>query len=104
MAEELARLRRGDGRSYPLRPLPLPRPIQDRHGQWLPAGYANFLVLNDVVLMPAYDDPADALAARQLAAAFPQRRVLAIDSRPLISQGGALHCLTMQIPKGAVIL
>lgn len=104
MAEELARLRRDDGRSYPLRPLPLPRPIQDKHGQWLPAGYANFLVLNDVVLMPAYDDPSDARAARQLAAAFPQRRVLAIDSRPLISQGGALHCLTMQIPKGVVIL
>lgn len=104
MAEELTRLRRNNGRAYPLRPLPLPRRIQDQDGQWLPAGYANFLVLNDAVLMPAYDDPSDALAARQLAAAFPQRRVLAIDSRPLISQGGALHCLTMQIPKDVPIV
>lgn len=103
MAEELGRLRRGDGQPYHLRPLPLPRRIHDHDGRRLPAGYANFVLLNGAVLMPAYDDPGDALAARQLTAAFPRRRIIAIDSRPLIAQGGALHCLTMQIPRGVPV-
>ena len=29
----------------------------------LAASYANFLIINGAVLMPAYDDPADASAA-----------------------------------------
>jgi agmatine/peptidylarginine deiminase len=51
------------------------------------------------VLVPTYDDPADAEALARLARAFPGREVIGVDCLPLIEQGGSLHCLTMQLPR-----
>lgn len=101
MAEELAALRTLEGRPYRLFPLPWPRPVLDE-GRRLAASYANFLIINSAVLMPAYGDPADERAAAVLANAFPGRQILQVPCRPLIWQNGSLHCLTMQIPKGAL--
>jgi agmatine/peptidylarginine deiminase len=77
----------------------LPRPIQDEAGRRLPAGYANFLIVNDAVLVPVYGDPADAVALARLREVFPGREVIGIDCRALVHQYGSLHCVTMQIPK-----
>ena len=101
MADEIAALRTLDGRPYRLFPLPWPRPIHDA-GRRLAASYANFLTINGAVLMPAYDDPADARAAAVLRAAFPQREIVPIPCRALIWQNGSLHCVTMQLPQGAL--
>ena len=101
MAAELAELRTADGQPYRLFPLPWPRPILDA-GRRLAASYANFLILNGAVLMPAYGDPADDAAAAVLAQAFPGREILQVPCRALIWQNGSLHCLTMQIPQGAL--
>lgn len=98
LARELAALRRADGEPYHLVPLPWPGPIHDATGQQLPATYANFLVTNTAVLVPAYGVAADAAARRCLAALFPERNVVSVDSQLLITQGGSLHCATMQIP------
>ncbi|WP_018861352.1 agmatine/peptidylarginine deiminase [Thioalkalivibrio sp. ALJ3] len=102
MEEELRSLRQASGEPYRLIPLPWPRPQFGGDGQRLPATYANFLILNDAVLMPAYDDPADATALDRLTEAFPGREIVEIDCRNIIWQGGSLHCLTMQYPKGAL--
>ncbi|KAA2286005.1 agmatine deiminase family protein [Arenimonas fontis] len=99
MAGEIAALRTADSRPYRLFPLPWPRPILDE-GRRLAASYANFLIVNGAVLMPAYDDPADAEAAAVLARAFPGREIVPVDCRPLIWQNGSLHCVTMQLPEG----
>jgi len=56
------------------------------------------------VLMPAYGDPADAVAAARLAAAFPGREVVPVPCRPLLWQGGSLHCVTMQLPRPLPVL
>lgn len=101
MAEELAGLRRKDGSPYTLFPLPWPRPIHDGERR-LAASYANFLIINGAVLMPAYDDPADASAAAVLARAFPDREIVPVPCRALIWQNGSLHCVTMQLPRGAL--
>lgn len=101
MATELADLRTIEGRPYRLHALPWPQPILDADRR-LAASYANFLIINGAVLMPAYDDPADLAAAKVLAEAFPDRRIIQIPCRPLIWQNGSLHCMTMQIPKGAL--
>jgi agmatine/peptidylarginine deiminase len=101
MAEELVELRRTDGQPYRLHPLPWPAPVIDA-GRRLAASYANFLIINDAVLMPSYDDPADALAAGVLAKAFPGREVVPIPCRALIWQNGSLHCITMQLPRGVL--
>ena len=101
MGGEIAALRTQDGRPYTLFPLPWARPILDGQRR-LAASYANFLIVNGAVLMPAYGDAADDAAAAVLADAFPDREIVQIPCRPLIWQNGSLHCLTMQLPRGLV--
>jgi len=101
MHEEIARLRTSDGQPYRLLPLPWARAIIDE-GRRLASSYANYLIVNDAVLMPAYGGPADAEAAKVIAAAHPGRQVVPVDARALIWQNGSVHCLTMQIPAGAL--
>ena len=101
MADELAALRTRDGNPYRLFPLPWAAPVID-DGRRLAASYANFLVINGAVLMPAYGDAADVKAAEVMAQAFPGREIVPIDCRPLIWQNGSLHCITMQLPEGLV--
>jgi agmatine/peptidylarginine deiminase len=99
MRAELAELRTADGRPYRLHALPWAKPIFD-DGRRLAASYANYLIVNGAVLVPAYGDPADEKAARVIASAHPGRSVIAVPCRPLIWQNGSLHCLTMQLPAG----
>jgi agmatine/peptidylarginine deiminase len=101
MAGEIAALRTADDRPYRVFPLPWAAPILDGDRR-LAASYANFLILNGAVLMPAYGDPADEPAAAVLAAAFPGREIVQVPCRPLIWQNGSLHCVTMQLPEGLV--
>ena len=100
MASEIAALRTRDGRPYRLFPLPWPKPIVDE-GRRLAASYANFLVIDGAVLVPAYGDDADAAAAGIIGQAFPGREIVPVPCRPLIWQNGSLHCITMQLPRGA---
>lgn len=99
MADQLRRLRTLTGQSCQLHALPLPKPIINSQGLRLPANYANFLLINGAVLVPAYDDPGDRIALTRLAACFPEREVIAVPSRALIHQYGSLHCMTMQFPR-----
>lgn len=90
--------------TYQLLPLPLPSPILDPDdGHRLPATYANFLILNNAVLLPTYGQPEnDDLARSQLQRAFPKYDIVPIDCRVLIRQHGSLHCSTMQYPVGVL--
>jgi agmatine/peptidylarginine deiminase len=101
MRDELAALCTADGKPYRLHALPWAAPILD-DGRRLAASYANYLIVNDAVLVPAYGDPADAHAAHVIAAAHPGREVIAVPCRPLIWQNGSLHCMTMQLPQGVL--
>ena len=99
MTAELAALRTIEGRPYQLHPLPWPRPILDEDRR-LAASYANYLIINGAVLVPAYGDPADDEAARAIGTAHPGREIVQVPCRPLIWQNGSLHCITMQLPAG----
>ncbi|HWG11019.1 MAG TPA: agmatine deiminase family protein [Rhodanobacteraceae bacterium] len=101
MRGELAALRTVEGRPYALHALPWARAIVDE-GRRLAASYANYLIVNGAVLVPAYGDAADAEAARRIATAHPGREVVQVPCRPLIWQNGSLHCVTMQLPQGAL--
>ncbi len=100
MAKELRSFYRQDGKPYKLVPLPVPQPIFNKSGKRLPASYVNFLVINDAVLVPQYNDPADTIATQRLRTCFPQREIIAVPARALIEQGGSVHCATMQLPAG----
>lgn len=99
---ELQALKQNDGAPYTLVPLEIPRAKTNQDGERLPASYANFLIINQAVLVPVYDDEMDGVAMRQLAACFPERDIIAIKANAIIQQGGSLHCLTMQLPSGSL--
>jgi agmatine/peptidylarginine deiminase len=101
METELRTLKQTNGEPYHLVPLPLPT-ILDGNNQYLPASYANFLIINDAVLVPVYNDPADDEALHILDDCFDGRSIIGIDCRPLIKQNGSLHCVTMQLPEGVL--
>ncbi len=98
MEAQLQAFRTPAGQPYQLVALPMPKPIFDEEGQRLPANYANFLIINDPVLVPVYEDANDDVALQRLAGCFPARKIIATPCRPLVHQYGSLHCMTMQFP------
>jgi agmatine/peptidylarginine deiminase len=94
LAGQLELLRRAGGRPYELIALPAPHDVDGSR----PASYANFVLINDAVLVPRYGSRADDEALAVLADAFPGREAVAVDARTLISQGGGPHCACMHIP------
>lgn len=102
MEEQLKEFRTLDNEPFRLLGLPMPEAIFDEDGERLPATYANFLIMNDAVLYPTYDQPEnDRKAACVLQEAFPGKEIVGVDCRALIKQHGSLHCVTMQYPRTA---
>lgn len=96
--ERLKALRTASGQSFDIRTLPMPAPCWCE-GQRLPASYANFLIINRAVLMPAFrQDDRDREAAEVLAGCFPDREILPIDCLDLVWGLGTLHCISQQEP------
>lgn len=102
LEQELAALHSVHGEPYRLVALPWPQAVRAAHRRRLPASYANFLIINGAVLVPAYADPADAQALRRLAPCFPGRELIPIDARAFIRENGSLHCAAMQLPAGVL--
>lgn len=102
MRRELEAFRTREGDPYRLLALPWPAARLDEEGKRLPATYANFLVINNAVLVPTYGDKQDDAALAVVASAYPGRRIVGINCLHLIAQHGSLHCVTMQIPKGVL--
>jgi agmatine/peptidylarginine deiminase len=102
MKKELEAFTDTNGNAYRLLELPWPDARYSQEGHRLPATYANFLVTNQLLLVPTYGVPQDSAALELLGEAFPAHRVVAIPSRVLIGQYGRLHCITMQLPKGTL--
>lgn len=98
MEEELMELRDMEGEPFNLIALPMCSPAY-YDGERLPATYANFLIVNDAVLLPVYNDPHDAEAIEICRKAFKERDIVPIDCSVLIRQHGSLHCVTMQFPE-----
>ncbi|MEL7251133.1 MAG: agmatine deiminase family protein [Bacteroidota bacterium] len=98
MEQELQSFRTREGEPYRLVPLPWPSPCYAEDGHRLPATYANFLIINEAVLVPLYNVPEDEAALQVLQSCFPEREIIGINCRSLIEQHGSLHCITMQYP------
>lgn len=90
------------GKPYPLIPLPWPAAKNDSKGNRLAASYANYLIINGAVLVPTYQDDNDLQALEIIGTAHPGYSIIGIDCLPLIRQGGSLHCVTMQLPRGVL--
>lgn len=97
MQLELEALTQTNGQPYKLSALPLPSAIYNQQGQRLPANYANFLFINNHLLVPVYGVKEDQYALSVLQKALPSYKIEAINCREAIEQFGSLHCLTMQV-------
>jgi agmatine deiminase len=86
-----------DGRPLRVETLPMPAPVTF-DGQRLPASYANFYIANQIVLVPTFNDPNDAVALTKLANLFPGRKTIGIASLDLVLGLGTIHCMTQQEP------
>ncbi|TVR43846.1 MAG: hypothetical protein EA394_00740, partial [Bacteroidia bacterium] len=60
--------------------------------------YINSLIVNNVVLVPIYNDPADAFALQAYQDLLPEKTIIGINCNSMIGWGGAIHCITNQIP------
>ena len=85
-----------DGNTYNIVHLPITRNKVPGIGDY--GIYINYYVGNDVVILPAFDDPNDLEAKRTLKGLYPGKKVVLIDFTELYKDGGLVHCVTMQQP------
>ncbi|POX68073.1 agmatine deiminase [Microbacterium sp. Ru50] len=89
------------GRRLEIIDLPGPAQLRDDEG-FVDFSYVNHLVVNGGVIACGFGDPAaDDRARGILADAYPGRRVVTVDARPLFARGGGIHCITQQQPAPA---
>jgi agmatine deiminase len=91
-----------DAHDRPLRIIAVPAPtvLRDDEG-FVDWSYINHYVANNVVVLCAFDDPNDAIAAGILERAYPGRTVELVDARDIFAFGGGIHCITQQQPEPA---
>lgn len=86
------------GRAFEIIDLPAPATLTDHEGlvDW---SYVNHTVVNGGVIACGFgEERADAAAREILADAYPGRRVVTVDARPIFARGGGIHCITQQQP------
>lgn len=95
-----------DARGKQLEIIELPQPKRNltrTDGRRLTTSYVNFYIANGGIVMPSFDDPNDAVAARILGEVFPGREIVQVPSLEIVGGGGVIHCITQQQPKGKAL-
>jgi len=77
--------------------LPAPTVLDDGEG-WVDYSYVNHYVCNGAVILCAFDDPNDEVAAGILAGCYPDHEVVLVPARDIFECGGGIHCITQQQP------
>lgn len=93
----LKEMRLRDGRPLNIIELPMPSPVIYEDTR-LPASYANFYIANAAVIVPVFGDKNDEKALAIIQQAFPDRKVVGINSVDIIWGLGSFHCLSQQEP------
>ncbi len=102
MESELENITNAQGEPFRLLPLPWAGAVYNDDDERLQVSYANFLVVNEVVLVPIYDALSDEDALDVIFQAFPGFNIMGIPCRTLSEQGGSLHRIAMQLPEGVL--
>ncbi|MBP2280480.1 agmatine/peptidylarginine deiminase [Psychrobacter sp. PL19] len=62
------------------------------------ASYANFLICNNGIIVPQYNDVNNDLAIQQLEKIFPRHQVVGVRTKEIVFGGGNVDCITQQQP------
>jgi agmatine deiminase len=98
-ARALAGYKDARGVSLQVMRIPAPGRILSDEGDVVPASHMNFVIANEAVIAPIYEDRASGYALDALREAFPEREVIGLPSRALLSGGGSFHCISQQEPE-----
>jgi len=83
----------------PLQVVTVPVPQrQEQNGVRLTLSYTNFYMANGGIVMPAFNDPADAVAYDTFRRLWPEREIVQVDALDIVRGGGGIHCITQQQP------
>lgn len=86
------------GRPFQITDLPAPATLRDDVG-FVDYSYVNHSLVNGGIIACGFgEDAADARAREILADAYPGRRAVTVDARPIFARGGGIHCITQQQP------
>jgi len=90
-----------DARGVSLQVMRIPSPglYRNEEGEITPASHMNFIIANGAVIAPVYEDHASGFALDALREAFPEREVIGLSSRALLTGGGSFHCISQQEPE-----
>ena len=87
------------GRSIEVIRLVQPRP-REVEGIPITPGFTNHYVANGGVVMPTYGIPEDRAALETLMNVYPSLEVMGVNCSYIEIGGGAIHCITQQMPAG----
>ena len=92
-ADSISRCKNREG--YPYRVVRMPMPWSTANA---PPSYLNSLFVNNKVLVPLWNEPEDDTALFIYERVLPDHEIIGINCSAMSGSGGAIHCITMQVP------
>lgn len=74
-----------------------PGRVLDDAGEEMPASHLNFVITNQVVVVPTYSRHGET-AVEQISRFFPDREVIGLPANTVLTGGGSFHCISQQVP------
>lgn len=97
-ARRLAGMSDAAGRKLQVVRIPSPGFVEGPEGGAIPASHMNFLIANQAVIVPLYEERPGELAVEALKTIFSDRAVIGLPSMAILTGGGSFHCITQQEP------
>ncbi len=69
-----------------------------------PASYMNFVIANDIVVVPVYGAENDAEAVQTIGDLFPGRKAVGLRADAVLTGGGSFHCASQHVPSASAAL
>ncbi len=90
------------GDSYKIVRIPMPPYFNNQHppfqgNPYLYPTYTNSVFVNKTILMPKYEQGLDQVAQQIYEKSLPGYKVVPLDCRQIVYDGGAIHCITKEI-------
>lgn len=97
--------RETDARGRRLKIIQIPQPPRMEYkSRRLTLSYLNFYFVNKGLILPVFHVETDSIVIEILKGIFPNRTIVPIDGLKLVKEGGNIHCLTQQVPKGGLFV